>query len=142
MSKIIAQAEALNKGETYRTGISVRQHLLVADELASDGGTDLGPAPGDFLCAALASCKAITIRMYANRKNWPLEDVKVSVHLVKGESLPSGHNTFFSEITLTGNLSEEQRTRIMEVTKACPIQRLLLKSSEMVNILKETPDLK
>mgnify|MGYP002379459496 CR=1 FL=1 len=70
MPKIIAIAEVINKNENYTSNVRVNQHVSLSDEPLEKGGEDLGPAPGDYLCAALASCKAITLRMYVQRKKW------------------------------------------------------------------------
>jgi len=135
LPKIIATAEAVNTGAAYSTGITIHQHQLLADELPEAGGTDTGPAPGDYLCSALASCKVITLRMYAQRKQWKVDAIKVKVDLVKGDQLPSGNNTFFCEVTLTGELDDTQRARMLEIARACPIHRLLSKPSEIVTIM-------
>ena len=137
MPKIIAAAEARNQGEKYATHLKVQQHALLADELPEYGGKDLGPAPGDYLCMALASCTVMTLRMYAERKQWPVEDIHVKVNLVKGADMASGQNTFFCEIKVTGELTDEQQKRMMEIAKACPIHRLLTKPSDVVTIMVE-----
>lgn len=68
MPKIIATAEVINKNENYTSNVRVNQHVSLVDEPLEKGGEDLGT--GDYLCAALASCKAITLRMYVQRKKW------------------------------------------------------------------------
>ena len=73
----ILSAEALIGRETYRTELSARQHRIIGDEPPEVGGTDQGPRPGDFLRMALASCTAITLRMYADRKKFPVESIRV-----------------------------------------------------------------
>ncbi len=77
MPKIIATAEVTNSAESYTSAVKVNRHSLLADEPLDKGGDDLGPAPGDYLCAALASCKAITLRMYVQRKQWTVDEIKV-----------------------------------------------------------------
>jgi len=135
VAKIIATAEAENRGEIYTTHIKVHQHELLADELAEVGGLDTGPAPGDYVCSALASCKTITLRMYSKRKGWNVDVIKVKVDLVKGDQMASGNNTFFCEVSITGDLDEEQRKRLLEISKSCPIHRLLSKPSDIVTIM-------
>lgn len=106
----------------YKTVLSNGRHQLVADEPQSLEGTDLGPTPHELLLMSLGSCVAITLRMYANRKEWPLEEVKISLsqekegitHLIK------------KEIKLIGGLSEKQRQRLMQVSERCPVQKTLL----------------
>ena len=134
-TKIIASAQAENTGEIYKTELKINQHLLIADELPEVGGKDEGPAPGDYLCMSLASCKAITLRMYAQRKGWKVDVIKVSVNLVKGSDMESGNNTFFSEVDIKGELDDEQKTRMLQIAKACPIDKLLIKSSASISVL-------
>ena len=69
--------------DTYATEIEVGGHRLTGDEPARNGGQDAGPAPYDFLLAGLGSCTAITLRMYADRKQWPMEAVRVDLHLAR-----------------------------------------------------------
>ena len=135
MPKIIATAEAENTGDIYSTNIKVHQHALLADELAEVGGMDTGPAPSDYLCTALASCKVITLRMYAKRKAWNVGTIRVKVNLVKGDDMASGNNTFFCEVSVSGELDDTQRTRLLEIAKACPVHRLLSKPSDIVTIM-------
>lgn len=79
MTNIIATAEAENRGESYLTQINVDQHDLTADEPIEVGGKDLGPDPMNYLCAALGSCTAITLRMYVQRKGWDVPKINVKV---------------------------------------------------------------
>jgi putative redox protein len=133
--KIIASAQAENTGDIYKTELKINQHLLIADELPEVGGKDEGPDPTDYLCMSLASCKAITLRMYAQRKNWKIDVIKVKVNLVKGSDMESGKSTFFSEVDIKGELDDEQRTRMLQIAKACPIDRILTKSSDSISVL-------
>jgi putative redox protein len=132
---VIASAVAENIGNAYTTSLQSAQHLLIADEPLAKGGGDAGPTPGDLLCMSLASCKAITLRMYAQRKGWETESIKVKVSLAKDADLESGKNTFFCELTLTGNLTEEQQQRMLHIATICPIDRLLTKESEVVTTM-------
>lgn len=137
MPTIIATAEAINNGAAYTSTIQVNQHELIADEPLEKGGEDLGPAPGDYLCAALASCKAITLRMYANRKKWNVEEIKVKVDLLKDEQVPMGDNQFLCEINFKGNLDEDQIKRLTTIADMCPLQRLLKKPSTIITTVKQ-----
>lgn len=134
-TKIIASALAENSGGIYRTELKINKHLLISDELQEFGGKDEGPAPGDYLCMALASCKAITLRMYAQRKNWKADVIKVKANLVKGTDMESGNNTFFCEVEIKGDISDEQKKRMLEISKACPFDKLLRKPSAIVSVL-------
>lgn len=104
----------------YATVISVRTHTLVADEPIETGGTDTSASPTEFLMGALASCTAITLRMYAERKSWPLEGVDVTVAMAGGKP-PSMTRT----LALRGPLDDAQRARLAEIADACPVSKML-----------------
>lgn len=135
MPKIIATAEVINNSKSYTSNIQVNQHSLIVDEPLEKGGEDLGPAPGDYLCAALASCKAITMRMYVQRKQWSVDEIKVSVNLVLGAQMPSGNNTFYCKINFKGELDDEQQTRLLLIANSCPLHKLLSKPSDIVTVI-------
>src|SRR5579872_2161311 len=81
----MAHAHAAIGTAAYATNIRSGRHTLTADEPVTAGGQDTGPNPSALLAAALASCTAITLRMYADRKQWPLESVSVDVNLQRAE---------------------------------------------------------
>jgi putative redox protein len=107
--------------DAYRTELTVGRHTIIADEPQDLGGSDLGPAPGELLVIALASCTAITLRMYANRKEWPLDNVHVEVDFEKVEN----KTIFKREILLAGDLTEEHRARLLQIANACPVHKTL-----------------
>jgi putative redox protein len=135
-AKILGSATAQNSGALYKTLVNSGRDQYVVDEPVEFGGGAAGPAPIDYLCMALASCKAITIRMYANRKKWNLGEVEVKVTFVKGDQMPTGMNTFFCSVCLSGDLNEEQIQRVLEISKVCPVDRLLSKPSEVVTVIE------
>jgi len=135
-TKIIASAEANNKGQVYTTKLFADDREYIADEPKVFGGNDEGAAPAQYVCMALASCKAITLRMYANRKKWTVDEIKVKVSMVKGDQMPLGLNTFFCSITFVGELTDEQEKRLLEISKVCPVDRLLSKPSEVVTLIE------
>ena len=135
--KYTGTAEAINSGSNFITNMKSGEFDFVADEPFVLGGEHSGPTPGDYLCMALASCKAMTMRMYARRKQWQVDTIIVKVNHLKGNQLPSGINTFYSEISVTGNLDEEQEKRLVQIGNACPISRLLQKKNEVVTILRK-----
>lgn len=113
--------------DRYRTEITTGGKIVVADEPEELGGTNLGAAPGEFLMIALASCTAITLRMYADRKKWPMEKVTVEVNFEKVDN-----KTIFSrEISLEGQLDEEQRNRLLQIANACPVHKTLTNPIEV-----------
>ncbi|HXS58906.1 MAG TPA: OsmC family protein [Hanamia sp.] len=135
MPKIIATAEVTNDYDKYLSRIRINKHELLVDEPLNNGGEDLGPAPGDYLCAALASCKAITLRMYAQRKQWKIEEIKVTANLVLGKESASGNNTFFCRISFKGDLDKEQQKRLLIIANSCPLHKLLSKPSDIVTTI-------
>ena len=135
-TKIIAAAVAENKGTSYTTNLIANGHEYIADEAVQYGGDDTGASPGEYVCMALASCKAITLRMYANRKQWKVDEIKVKVSMVKGDQMSSGLNTFYCAINLVGELSEAQQKRLLEISKACPVDRLLRKPNEVLTMIE------
>ena len=117
--------------EHYRTELTATGHTLLADEPEDVGGTHAGPSPGQFLMMSLASCTAITLRMYADRKKWPLESVHVEVDFRREE----GKTIFQREVQLNGALDEEQRQRLLQIANACPIHKALSNPIEINTIL-------
>jgi putative redox protein len=107
----------------YKTILSNGKHELIADEPNSGGGADLGFSPSELLCSALASCTCITLRMYADRKKWNLENVEVHVDMVK-DSVQNNTN-IHRQIKLFGNLTDEQKKHLMEIAEQCPIHKTL-----------------
>ena len=118
--------------------ISVRQHRFAADEPVSQGGTDTGPSPYDLLLAALGACTTMTVRMYADRKGWPLQHVSVRLSHDKihaedcadCETKQGMLDRIERDIILEGPLDETQRQRLLEIANLCPVHRTL--QSEIV----------
>lgn len=123
--------------EHYTTKMTMRGHLLVADEPESNGGKDHGPTPTELVISGLAACTTSTLRMYADRKGWEVEriDVEISLHIKKKESGQISH--FDSCIEITGNLTQEQKDRMLVIAGKCPIHKLLTNAVEISAHLKE-----
>lgn len=101
--------------------INIGKHTLIGDEPEDVDGTDLGPSPHEYLLAALGTCTSMTMKMYAERKGWPLERCEVTVTMGK-----EGDTTVFQrKIVLVGALDDEQRRRILEIARKCPVHRTL-----------------
>lgn len=117
----------------YRSDIFASGHALIADEPISVGGTDLGPNPYDYLLGSLGSCTAITLRMYADRKGWPMESVTVKlkhskVHAQECEECESESgkvDIIDRELQFSGPLDTEQIARLTEIADKCPVHRSL-----------------
>jgi putative redox protein len=113
--------------EKYTTEIKVNSHELLGDEPVEDGGEDRGPSPGDFLRMSLACCTAITLRMYANRKQFDVQQIRVTVSSMQAE-----YKTIFNRnIEITGSLNEEQRKRMVQIANACPVHKTLTNPIEI-----------
>ncbi len=110
----------------YEHELEIREHRLIADETEEAGGGDQGPSPTELLAAALASCTAITIEMYADRKEWDLGAVEVAAEFTKGtaDTPPKAR----VDITIPVELTDDQRERILKIAHKCPVHRALLGS--------------
>jgi uncharacterized OsmC-like protein len=113
--------------------IQIREHRLVADEPRDGGGDDAGPNPYELLLAALGACTAMTVRLYARRKGWPLEGVEVALQherihaqdCAECETRDGSLDRITKQLTLLGPLDTEQRLRLAEISERCPVQRTL-----------------
>ncbi len=119
--------------EGFVTEIKAGRHILLADEPVSVGGTDQGPTPYDYLASSLGTCTGMTLRMYADRKKWPLEEVRVhithdKVHETDCEKCEEKNNkldVLRRSIELIGDLDNDQKERLMEIADKCPVHRTL-----------------
>lgn len=110
----------------YQQTIRAGHHVLTADEPVSGGGDGAGPSPHDLLLAGLGACTAITLRMYAERKEWPLRHIHVELSHEKAEIEGGGRiDRITRNITLKGELAPDQRNRLLEIANKCPMCRLL-----------------
>lgn len=134
---------AVSLGNTgYTTEIVAGKHLLISDEPESVGGNNDGPAPHDFLLAGLGACTAMTLRMYADRKEWDLQ--KVVVHLNHRKDFKEGESAeddspkisyITRVIDLHGDLDDEQRNRMLEIANRCPVHRTITESPVVQSML-------
>lgn len=141
-----AEGEVVTKtGDGFRTEITAGRHRLVGDEPEAVGGTDAGPSPYDLLLSALGTCTGMTLRMYADEKDWPLEEASVrltheKVHAEDCEHCGTDSGTverIERDIELTGDLSDEQRERLLEIANKCPVHRTLHSEIEVSSSLTD-----
>ena len=117
------RAIAKRQNGSFKHRVEMGTHWITADEPEDHGGDDDGPSPQDLLAGSLASCTAITIEMYANRKGWNIGDVAVDVDY---EPAQRGSPTKFKmKVLLPKELPEEQRERLMQIAAKCPVHRTL-----------------
>lgn len=117
------RATARREDGTLKQAVEIRDHTVTADEPKDHGGEDSGPSPQELLAASLASCTAITMEMYAQRKGWDLGDVAVHVDY---EPAQRGSPTRFAMIVdFPKEFPEEQRERLMQIGAKCPVHRVL-----------------
>jgi putative redox protein len=120
-------------------------HHAYADEPLAYGGTNRGMSPYGFVSAGLGACTSMTLRMYARRKGWPLEEISVDVSHDKvhaQDALPSGPakiDQFIRKIRLCGPLDAAQRARLLEIADKCPVHRTLEAGAKVVTELEDTP---
>jgi putative redox protein len=128
----MARAKAVIEKIRYATAIDAGGHHFVADEPPTNGGADAGPAPYDLLLGSLAACTAITLRMYADRKQWDVAKVAVELHFTRdAEKNERIDRTLFLE----GNLTDEQRKRIADIAERTPVTLTLKRGLPIVTTL-------
>lgn len=129
-SKITAVIE-LDESK-YKTKVFAGGHLIYADEPADLGGTDEGMTPGALLLASLGSCTAITLRMYADRKEWNLTGIKIHLAIAEEQEM-SKETRITRKIEFSGDLNDEQRKRLMLIADKCPIHKILSNPIQVIS---------
>ena len=131
----MARNVQLDEGQLrFVQNIKVGPHSLKADESVDVGGTDAGASPHELLLAALGACASITVRMYAERKQWPLDGVRIELSYAQKHASATGSGDVRNaeeiemDISFWGYLSDEQRERLLQVAGKCPVHRILTSS--------------
>lgn len=140
----MAQVTVKTGTAKYKTIINTSNHEIIADE-PKPMGTDLGPNPYDFLLMALGSCVSMTLRMYADRKGWDLQEVEVELNQVKQhsrdcedcESKEGYIHRIEKKLRFKGDLTEEQKVRLLDISHRCPVQKTLLNEIKIETSLIE-----
>lgn len=136
---------SLTEENKFTTAIKAGDHFLTGDEPEKYGGNNFGPTPYDLVSSGLATCTAMTIRMYADRKKWKLDEVNVHIdhNKVHGEDCAKCENDessridqFSREIELIGDLDDKQRQKLLEIANKCPVHKTLLSEIEIKTNLK------
>jgi putative redox protein len=117
----------------YRADVTARTHTFAVDEPIAFGGTDAGATPYEYLLGALSSCMAMTLRLYADRKGWPLEKVVIRVRTARSHETDCENCTTVAvgiarierTIELQGPLDDEQRARLLQIADRCPVKQTL-----------------
>jgi putative redox protein len=125
--------------EHYVSKLSMRGHLLVSDEPLDNGGSDAGPTSTELVLSGLAACTTSTLRMYADKKGWEVDriDIELGIRIEKTETGQISH--LESTIEITGNVSMEQKERMLEIARKCPIHRLLTNPITISTQIKPDP---
>jgi putative redox protein len=114
--------------ELYKIELkSASGNMVIADEPIAKGGKDLGFSPKELLASALAACTSATVRMYADRKEWDLQEVKIEVDLNDAENI----TTIDRRIEFIGELTQDQKKRLIAVANACPVHKILSRPIEI-----------
>lgn len=131
--------------ENYQVELINGAHKWIGDEPKSAGGDDAGPDPYGMMLGALATCKIATVQMYANRKEWPLEGVEITMdyHRELGKDCEDCEaegservDIFTVEISFKGDLDDEQIARLKEISSRCPVHRSLLSETVIRTTVK------
>lgn len=120
------------ESENYKTTLNNGRHTFFSDEPIDLGGKDTAPAPDELLEAALASCTLVTLRMYTNHKQWDVGTIEVSVSLLREKE----NNSITRELKFEKEITDEQKQRLMQVAKACPVSKTLSGNVEMIVAVK------
>ena len=128
--------------DRFTTEIMTDEHALLSDEPLEVGGDDLGPSPYELLAASLGACTGMTLRMYANHKKWPLKEVRVhlqheKIHAKDCEDGKQKIDKIERVIELEGDLSADQKKRMLEIANKCPVHKSLHSPIKIVSTLKE-----
>lgn len=135
MSKNLKKIIHIHHGkENYKTVMTAGNHELIADEPVNLGGKAMGPDPYDYLLMSLGSCTVITLKMYADRKKWPVEDMYVELRHFKShaedckdcEKPGAKIDHIEKDIIVKGDLTDEQLDKLLEISERCPVHKTLL----------------
>ncbi|RAK67172.1 OsmC family protein [Phenylobacterium kunshanense] len=141
MTAPASDPDVVNVSETgagrFQVRVAVAGSSFLADEPVEAGGLGSGPNPYDLLASALGACTVMTLRLYAERKGWPLD--RAEVRVLHARTGLEGRDRFAREIVLHGDLDGVQRARLMEIADRCPVHRSLERGAEIISVLAHPP---
>ena len=115
----------------YTNDVRTSRHHLFVDEPIALGSSDIGPTPFEYLAAALGGCTTITLRMYCERKKWPVSHLSCEVKMLK----EGGRQIFERLLTIEGDLEDAQRARMVEIAEKCPVHKVLTHGADVTTKL-------
>ncbi len=129
-NSVVVNAEIGPKG--YTTKMSARRHKALSDEPIPLGGEDIGPTPKEYMCMALASCILITLRMYAERKDWDIGSVNIEIRHYRQENDEGDLIDYFEKhLAFSQSLDDKQIKRLVAISDKCPVSKLLAHGAKM-----------
>jgi putative redox protein len=111
--------------DKYQCTVSWRNGTFIADEPVKSGGLDLGPDPFTLLLSSLASCTLVTLKMYIDRKGWAIDNIEVDANMFQTREGDQLTTTFNRDIRFLSEVTEEQKTRLLQIASACPVSKIL-----------------
>jgi putative redox protein len=121
MNQDITTLQSRFEGINYTTIIQSDDHQIITDEPLEEGGQNLGFDPFELVLAALATCTTATMKMYADRKGWKIDKLDIKLSMIEKDKIQH----IQSDITLEGDLDEEQRKRMLVIAQKCPVHKIL-----------------
>jgi putative redox protein len=125
MADILASVNGTIGRDKYRTTLTAGEHTVFADEPEEDGGTDTAMSPYQLLLSSLGACTVVTLRMYADRKEWNVDSIKVSLNLSRDMVNGVANSTITRDLEFEGAIDEEQKQRLVQIANACPVHKIL-----------------
>ena len=129
-------SEVFLSEKKYLAEAKMRNHFVVIDEPIKAGGGDTGPTPVEYLLTAIGGCVAMTLRMYAERKNWNVGKIKVIVSQKEELTSQGVKKSLREEISFENEITEAQRTKLLEMASKCPVAKMVKGETEIVSSIQ------
>lgn len=123
--------------ETYASTMTMRGHSVQGDEPIENGGKDVGPTPTELVLSGLAACTVSTIRMYADRKGWDVDKIEVEMSIQTNKTETGQSAQIKSVIEIIGEVTEEQKLRMLDIARKCPVHKLLTNPIQIESSLND-----